>query len=114
MAEPIGRVTSTQRNGLPILEIHGEVDASNVADIEADLEAATSTRDAFYVIDLSATTYFDSAGIRLLFSLARRLQSRRQELHIVVPESGAVRRVLELSAMDKVMPLHSSFESIGE
>lgn len=95
-----------------MLEIHGEVDASNVGQVEQDLETGTSTRGPIYVIDLTQATYFDSAGIRLLFSLARRLQSHRQEVHVVAPERGAVRRVLELAAMGKIIPLHSSWETV--
>ena len=52
----------------------------------------------------------DSAGVRILFELARRLRSLRQELRIAVPADGIVRRVLVLTALGDVVPLETVAE----
>lgn len=100
-------VHTRQAGGVPVCEINGELDASNVENVrEQILEAATSEAPGM-VIDLTETTYLDSAGVRILFELARRLRSRRQELRIAVPADGIVRRVLVLTALGDVVPLET-------
>ena len=101
------QVQTRQAGGVPVCEIKGELDASNVENVrEQILEAATSEAPGM-VIDLTETTYLDSAGVRILFELARRLRSRRQELRIAVPADGIVRRVLVLTALGDVVPLET-------
>ncbi|HVJ97984.1 MAG TPA: STAS domain-containing protein [Acidimicrobiia bacterium] len=101
------QVVTRQVGAVPVCEIKGELDASNVEQVrEQILEAATSEAPGM-VIDLTETTYLDSAGVRILFELARRLRSRRQELRIAVPADGIVRRVLVLTALGDVVPLET-------
>ena len=61
-----------------------------------------------------ATMYLDSAGVRILFELARRMRARRQELRIAVPQDGIVRRVLVLTAVADVVPLHEDAASAAD
>jgi anti-anti-sigma factor len=90
---------------VPVCEIRGELDASNVEQV-LDIVIGRCNREApGLVLDLERTTYLDSAGVRILFELARRLRARRQELRIAVPTTGIVRRVLVLTALGDVVPL---------
>jgi anti-anti-sigma factor len=101
------QVHTRQDGSVPVCEVRGELDASNVEYVrEQILDAATSEAPGM-VIDLTETTYLDSAGVRILFELARRLRSRRQELRIAVPTDGIVRRVLVLTALGDVVPLET-------
>ena len=112
MADPIGWVVVERRGDDTIVKIHGEVDVSNAADVEKKLEESLESGTTRHVIDLSNTTYFDSTGIRILFSLATRLKSRRMELHVVVPPKGLTRRVLELTGLPLIVTLHSSLAEV--
>jgi anti-anti-sigma factor len=90
---------------VPVCEIRGELDASNVDQV-LDRVVGSFTHEApGLVLDLARTSYLDSAGVRILFELARRLRSRRQELRIAVPDTGIVRRVLVLTALGDVVAL---------
>jgi anti-anti-sigma factor len=95
---------------VPVAEIHGELDASNVDDVLAQLVALVANHAPGLVLDLSETQYLDSAGVRVLFELARLLRSRRQELRIFVPADGIVRKVLVLTAVADVVPLHDGVD----
>jgi anti-anti-sigma factor len=86
-----------------VLAIHGEIDISNAQEVSAAIEAAMPNGTETLVIDLTGTTYLDSAGVQLLFLLAQRLQTRRQALTLVVPEEAPIRAVLELTGMPKVV-----------
>ncbi len=96
---------------VPICEVEGEIDASNVESVFDQLVASASSDSPGLVLDLTRTVYLDSAGVRILFELARRLRTHRQELRIAVPADGIVRRVLVLTALADVVPLHADAES---
>jgi len=59
---------------VPVARIAGEVDASNVDDVRNRLRSLLTNRSVSLVVDLSATSYLDSAGIVL--SLGNRLIRR--------------------------------------
>ncbi|MCU1430401.1 MAG: anti-anti-sigma factor [Actinomycetia bacterium] len=94
-----------------IVRVKGEIDLSNVDDIRNEVTARVASNIARVVLDLSATTYLDSSGIRLLFDLAERLQARRQQLALVVTDQALVRRVILLTKLDDEVPLHTTVES---
>ena len=110
MTDTLCRVEIVRAQGFPVARLAGEVDVSNVEYIERELDAAAG-RERLFIVDLSSTDYFDSAGIRLLFSLATRLKTRRQELRVVVPPQAVVRRVLEITDFVRAVPV---FESLDE
>ncbi len=90
-----------------VLAIHGEIDISNAQEVSAAIEAAMPNGTETLVIDLTGTTYLDSAGVQLLFQLAQRLQTRRQALTLVVPEEATIRAVLELTGMPRVVEMRT-------
>jgi anti-anti-sigma factor len=95
-------------SGVPIVEISGEIDASNSNDILLGVLDDVPDDVPGLVLDLRHTDYLDSAGIRALFELARRLRARRQQLRLVVLKDGIVRRVLTLTAFTEVVDLHET------
>ena len=112
MPDQIGWVIVERRGEEPVIKILGEIDISNAAQVEKALDDSFDNARERHVVDLSDTTYFDSSGIRVLFSLAARLRSRRQELHIIVPEDGLTRRVLELTGLPQLVPVHASLAEL--
>jgi anti-anti-sigma factor len=94
----------------PVVRIRGEIDLSNTAAIRTEVIDALPHGAPGLVLDLSDTTYLDSSGVRLLFDLAERLQSRRQRLGLVVTEAALVRRVLVLTKLDDAVPLHETVD----
>jgi anti-anti-sigma factor len=63
------------------------------------------------VVDLDGCRYLDSAAIEVVFDLSRRLQRRRQELRLVVPDSSPLGRVLALTEVNTVAPVHATLEA---
>jgi anti-anti-sigma factor len=62
------------------------------------------------VVDLTNTTYLDSAGLALLLRLAERMQARQQLLSIVVPVDSRVRRAFELTGLLSLIDVVSRSE----
>lgn len=100
----------TRELGL-VAHVRGEIDLSNADSIRAEIIDAVPRSARGLVLDLTETTYLDSTGVRLLFDLADRLQSRRQRLVLVVREAALVRRVLVLTKLDDAVPMHDELES---
>ncbi|HEX9774305.1 MAG TPA: STAS domain-containing protein [Actinomycetota bacterium] len=105
-------VETEGRGDLAIAHVVGEVDLSNVEEIAKALDSETADRARRHVVDLTRTTYFDSAGVRMLFALATRLRSRKQELIVVAPPSGVVRRIIDLTDVTQVCPVYESLDQI--
>jgi anti-anti-sigma factor len=88
----------------PTVAIVGEIDISNVADIGNAIDKTVA--DAVVLtIDLTATTFLDSAAIGLLFELADRLHTTRRALYVVIPDDSAIRRLAKLSGLDAQVPV---------
>lgn len=94
------RVGETQH-----VSVTGEVDLSNARPLLDAVAAAVPDDAAHVVLDLTHTTYLDSAGIAALFRLAERLRTRRQDLRLVVPPDSPIRAVLRLTHLDHVIPV---------
>jgi anti-sigma B factor antagonist len=84
---------------------------SNSAYVGDELTRSVANEAAGLVLDLSGTGYLDSAAIELVFELARRLGRRRQELRLVLPADSPLRRVLVLTEVGSVAPLHDTLDS---
>ena len=58
------------------------------------------------VIDLSATTYLDSAGINLLFALGEEMRGRQQRSRSSCADASPIARMVALTGLDRAMPVH--------
>jgi anti-anti-sigma factor len=102
------------RGDVVIARVSGEVDLSNAASVTDRLIDATPNTATVLALDLSGTRYLDSSGVRMLFELAQRLRNRGQDLRLVVPDESHVRRVLELTGVDRVLSMSSSIDAALE
>ncbi len=82
----------------------GEFD---LAGVEAVEEALRPLEHAFstVLVDLREVEFLDSTGLRTLLQADARSRRNGFELQIINSDSGQVRRVLELTGMDKKLPL---------
>ena len=75
-----------QRGEVVVAHVAGELDVSQAPRLgRGDRRRGAPTRPAALVVDFSKLEFIDSSGIAMLFSLARKLRSRRQQLRVVVP-----------------------------
>ena len=97
--------------GTVVARLSGEVDMANAAHVREQLLEAVPNDVIALVVDLAACRYLDSAAIEVLFDLSRRLQRRRQGLRLVVPETSPLGRVLTLTDVNSVAPVHLTLDS---
>jgi len=91
---------------IPIARVEGEIDLSNVEETRDSLLAAVTSAPGL-VLDLSRIAYLDSAGVRLLFDLGRRLHERGQRLVVVVPDEAPTGRVLDVARVAAAVEIRS-------
>ena len=104
----LARLEDEWHDEVPVARVQGEIDASNAKEIGDRLRSLLSNRSVAMIVDLSATTYLDSAGINLLFTLAEEMRSRQQRLAIVVADPSPIARMVALTGLDRAMPVHAT------
>jgi anti-sigma B factor antagonist len=102
----IAHITDELHGEIPVVTIDGEIDASNAEEIADRLREALSNRSQALVVDLSPTTYIDSAGINVLFELSVALRERQQQLHMVVGPASPIARMIAIVGLDGTVPTH--------
>jgi anti-sigma B factor antagonist len=114
----LARLEDEWHDEIPVARLHGEVDASNVKEMGDRLRSLLSNRSMALVIDLSATTYLDSAGINMLFALGEELRGRQQRLALVIGDGSPIGRMITLTGLDQTIPvrptLADALADVGE
>ena len=101
----LAEIEVEERDGVHVAHLDGEIDLSNVMDIGDALASSVGEGASGLVVDMARVRHIDSAGVRMLFDLRRRLGQRRQELVLAVPANARIRDVLELAAVGATVPL---------
>jgi stage II sporulation protein AA (anti-sigma F factor antagonist) len=87
------------------IAVSGEVDLANAAAVEDQVIAAISNQATSVSVDLGDLDYMDSAGLRILFSLASRLAGLQIALEVVAPVGTSARRLVEVSGLPSLVAL---------
>lgn len=95
---------------VPVLRLEGEIDVSNVGEIRTRMRDVVTNRQFALVVDLTPTSYLDSAGINLLFAVGEEMRGRQQQLHVVLGETSPLTRMVSLTGLDKSLPTHGTLE----
>jgi len=104
-------IAVAQVDGWTVVRLNGELDMTNCTYVREELTRAVPSESHGMIADLSGTLYLDSAAIEMLFEMARRLGRRRQRLQIALPEGSPLQRVLELTDVKAVAPIHLSVDA---
>jgi anti-anti-sigma factor len=90
---------------VPAVQIHGDVDAANAADLGNALRELAAPA---LIIDLSPVSYFDSAG----FAMVDRLLDEIQVVVVISPDSvmRPAAELINLPFFDSVASAHKSMD----
>ena len=84
--------------GARVLALSGDVDVSVAPNVVAQLPQLLDGAPAV-VLDLTAVTFFDSSGVRLVDRVARTCRQHGLSWRVVAPVGSSSRRLLELVGM---------------
>jgi anti-sigma B factor antagonist len=100
-----------ERGDVTVVAVKGEVDlftAPGLKDRLADLVSAGQSRLA---IDLSEVEFMDSTGLGVLIGGLKRCKEAGGSLALVAPPEP-VFKVLSITGLDKVFPIHVNVEQV--
>jgi anti-anti-sigma factor len=102
-----------QREGddVVVARLTGELDISGADSTGQRIAEAVPSSARGVVVDMSQLDFIDSSGVSMLFALARRVGSRRQELRVVAPAGRPVARVLDIVEFGRAAPVHADLDS---
>ena len=91
-----------------VVRLVGEADVTTRVLTEV-LDAEAAKKPRLLLVDVSGLAFIDSAALHEIVRAHRRLRADGCALALVNP-SPAVARVLQLSALDQLIPVHASAE----
>jgi anti-anti-sigma factor len=92
----------TDESGVQLISIAGELDVSNVDEVEQHLESLMGDGSAPVIFELSALTFMDSSGIAMLLRCAE----KSEQLSIRNP-SKTVKLVIDATGLAEVLRVES-------
>jgi len=90
-----------------VVTVEGEIDISNVGDVQAEILQHVPSHVLGLALDLSTMEYMDSQGVRMLLDFADGLRARRQRFAIVVAGTSLVHRIIELTQIHTAVPVET-------
>ena len=93
--------------GLQVVSVIGELDQSTAPDLREALEPLLAEPVEPILVDLSDCDFIDSTGLSLLVEAKRRLEEDRLRFGVCCPDAD-VRRLLELTGIDRALGLYES------
>src|SRR5215210_2658114 len=98
-------------NDIVVARLTGELDIAGAAPTGRRIAEAVPSSARGVVVDMTDLDFIDSSGVSMLFALARRVGSRRQELRVVAPAGKPVARVLQIVEFERAAPVHADVNS---
>jgi anti-anti-sigma factor len=92
------------------INLDGRLDLEGTRAIDQQFAYATSTQPLKLAVDLSSVSFVASIGLRTLLTAARAQAGRGGRMVLVAP-SEMVRRILETSGIDSIVPILSDWAS---
>jgi anti-anti-sigma factor len=96
------------RDDVLVATLAGEIDMSNADELRSVLREQMPNHARGLVLELSALTYIDSAGIHVAYDLRDDLTRRGQTLRLVVPDGSVVDETLRLADLDRTVGMRAS------
>ena len=93
-----------------ILAISGSVDLTTAPSLRDRLAELIDDGRLCIIIDLTGTDFLDSTGLGALVAALKRLRMKSGEIRVVCA-AGHVRKVFEITSLDRVFPLHDTVEA---
>ncbi|HEU0246980.1 MAG TPA: STAS domain-containing protein [Gaiellaceae bacterium] len=90
-----------------VVRVVGDLDMATAPTLEDSVASVGSA--SRLVIDLTQCTFLDSAAVRLLTTIARDWDTAGTPLALVASDPGIL-RVLEITAVDDILPVHSTLD----
>jgi anti-sigma B factor antagonist len=109
------RIAVDRGDGVAVIVVEGEHDVYTAPSLSEQLDVLLAEGMPF-VIDLTPATFVDSSVLRVLLEARRRADERGIGFAVALgqDDSGPVRRVLHITGLVPVLPVHSERQAAIE
>jgi anti-sigma B factor antagonist len=109
------RIAVDRGDGVAVIVVEGEHDVYTAPSLSEQLDVLLAEGMPF-VIDLTPATFVDSSVLRVLLEARRRADERGIGFAVALgqDDSGPVRRVLDITGLVPVLPVHSERQAAIE
>jgi anti-sigma B factor antagonist len=98
-----------------VIEVGGELDLYTAPSFrESVLEAAGDTDAPKVIVDFRGLGFIDSSGLGAIVACLKHLRERGGDLALAAPEGSGLRRLLDLTGLDRVLTLYASTDEIPQ
>jgi anti-anti-sigma factor len=95
---------------LPVVSAPGEIDAANIDELRQALLSCIDGKRTTLVVDMSLTTFCDSAGARQLLLAHKRVAAGGGELRLVT-SAASLRLIFEITGLDRLLPVFATLDA---
>lgn len=92
---------------IPVIVLSGEVDVFTAPQLKQQMIALLDSGVANLVVNLTGVEYLDSTALGVLIGGLKRMRERDGDVVLVCP-GARVRRVFEITGLDKIFDIYSS------
>lgn len=104
------RLTTDQlEDGTAVLTVAGEADLYTAPELKEELLGVIEAGASNVIVDLTDASFVDSTTLGVLISAVKRLQPQGGEVPVVVSDPN-IRKVFEITLLDRVFPLFDARE----
>lgn len=98
---------SSAPDSVAVVELSGRLDSHTVEQLKSQIALNIGARPVYLILDLSDVSFIDSRALAAIVQGMHSCQSKNGELCLSGPNKS-VRRILELTRLDKAMKIFSS------
>jgi anti-sigma B factor antagonist len=92
-----------------VVTVDGEIDVATSPTLRERLIGLVNEGSTRLVLDLEAVDFLDSTGLGTIVSVLKRTRTHGGDLRLVCTEAR-IRRLFEITGLDKALPLHASLD----
>ena len=100
-----------------VVVLGGEVDLYTAPELKQELHRLVAEGATRVVVDMTQTTFIDSTTLGVLLSVVKRVRPEGGTVVLVCPDRN-VRRIFEITLLDRVFPIvdtrEEAFEAVGQ
>jgi anti-sigma B factor antagonist len=107
-------IVSRDYKRVSVLRVLGRIDSSTAAQFEAKINEHIKAGHSHLVLEMDATEFLSSAGVRAMISAQKELKGKGGEVSLAQPSSRVI-EVLELAGLGPLFNTYSTTEAaVGE
>ena len=104
------RADVSSLDGWTVVSLFGELDVASAPNLREQLIQLVSQGSHMLVLDLEGLDFLDSTGLGAIISALKRARTNGGDLRLVCTQSR-IRRLFEITALDKAFPLFPSLDA---